>query len=438
VLRFENIWLCSVLFALTNVLLIPFLLLCGINSDIHADTERNRQWITEHCVRSVDDANNDVFTVFIVPGDIGSDLQHIVAVLNTLVKNFDAVSYIPGNHEAWCRTGPSSSSGMPAEEADSVKKLAAVLQAAVHCGAYVGPLRVQVSRAGSVGEPHGGPTFSSSFASPDPTLCSKQHNIEEECGTLAPGISSGNVANTMERLASRLSGVSVSASVSATTANTTTAPAPALAPAPAASASASATPAIAPGVVIMPLYGWYHSGWDTEPAITDPLFLRAEALCPFHLKWGDFRTCHWPGILSKEAFTANHASCTVLPEVFAKLNEPFLFAPPTAEEKKATPAASVAAAVPPSPPVRVAATAAVVVEEEKEAVAAAGNVRGKDGATAAREPCKPNEAKQYLGSPCALHPADTVVSHSHFLPRVELCPEKRFLMEPGLAGVIGR
>jgi hypothetical protein len=36
-----------------------------------------------------------------------------------------------------------------------------------------------------------------------------------------------------------------------------------------------------------------------------------------------------------------------------------------------------------------------------------------------------------------VHDGDTVLSFSHFLPRQELCPEKRFLLEPLLAKVIG-
>lgn len=40
--------------------------------------------------------------------------------------------------------------------------------------------------------------------------------------------------------------------------------------------------------------------------------------------------------------------------------------------------------------------------------------------------------------PPLLSPTDTVISFSHFLPRQELCPEKRFLIEPLLTKVIGR
>ena len=36
-----------------------------------------------------------------------------------------------------------------------------------------------------------------------------------------------------------------------------------------------------------------------------------------------------------------------------------------------------------------------------------------------------------------VHENDTVISFSHYLPRQELCPEKRFLLEPLLSRVIG-
>lgn len=35
-------------------------------------------------------------TVFILPGDIGSDLDKIRSVLTTLIQNYDAVCYVPG------------------------------------------------------------------------------------------------------------------------------------------------------------------------------------------------------------------------------------------------------------------------------------------------------------------------------------------------------
>lgn len=66
------------------------------NSDIHADAEKNQVWVRERCLRSAEDVQNDVFTVFIVPGDIGSEIDRIESVLVNLVKNYDAVCYLPG------------------------------------------------------------------------------------------------------------------------------------------------------------------------------------------------------------------------------------------------------------------------------------------------------------------------------------------------------
>ena len=65
-------------------------------SDIHADAEKNQIWVRERCQRSTEDVENDVFTVFIVPGDIGSEIDRIQSVLRNLVNNYDAVCYLPG------------------------------------------------------------------------------------------------------------------------------------------------------------------------------------------------------------------------------------------------------------------------------------------------------------------------------------------------------
>jgi hypothetical protein len=43
-----------------------------------------------------------VFTIFIVPGDIGSEVDRIEAVLRNLVNNYDAVCYLPGTTVARC------------------------------------------------------------------------------------------------------------------------------------------------------------------------------------------------------------------------------------------------------------------------------------------------------------------------------------------------
>lgn len=53
-------------------------------------------WIRERCVRSAQDTAEEAFTVFIVPGDIGSEVDRIESVLRNLVSNYDAVCYLPG------------------------------------------------------------------------------------------------------------------------------------------------------------------------------------------------------------------------------------------------------------------------------------------------------------------------------------------------------
>ena len=74
---------------------------CYCLSDLHADTERNQAWVREKAVRLEQD--EEFFTVILIPGDIGSEIDKIESVLHVLVKNYDAVAYIPGNHEAWKR-----------------------------------------------------------------------------------------------------------------------------------------------------------------------------------------------------------------------------------------------------------------------------------------------------------------------------------------------
>ena len=72
---------------------------CYCISDLHADTTMNQQWVVDRCCR----LSQDVYTIIILPGDVGSEIDRIETVFQHLVKNFDAVCYVPGNHEAWRR-----------------------------------------------------------------------------------------------------------------------------------------------------------------------------------------------------------------------------------------------------------------------------------------------------------------------------------------------
>jgi hypothetical protein len=312
--------------------------------------------VREKCVRSAEDVQNDVFTVFIVPGDIGSEIDRIESVLRNLVSNYDAVCYLPGkrkrcfllsfqfahqsdivlmtgNHEAWRKGTSAGGSALLANDpnykrpdnrmaVDSVVKLIEVVDCARALGVHVGPLRVQLAG------PQAGESGAS--ASADETV-------------FRPPADGGH--------------------------------------------EQAEAPTASPAVLVMPLYGWYHSSWDTDPDITDAQFLAVERSIPFSRKWGDYAMCTWPAeIISQADFVSNPAGNTVLAEVFAKLNEPFLHPPPGVN---------------------------------KDSTASQDTPEG------------------VFGSPLAA-PADTVISYSHYLPRLELCPEKRFLTEPMLAKVIGR
>ena len=281
---------------------------CYVLSDLHADAEKNQIWVRENCQRLPEDEN--IFTIFILPGDIGSEIDRLESVFRVLMCNYNAVIYVPGNHEAWRRGTASGGSATQPElrsdnrmAVDSVKKLAEVVECARACGVHVGPIRIQ------------------KIASDDPAALH----------------------------------------VSPQPSSTTTA-----------------------GVTIFPLYSWYHADWDTEPDLDNETYLAVEEVMPFTKKWGDFAMCTWPeDLLLHSEFASIANENTVLAEAFAGINEPFLN-PVGAGEEGRLPSGTGKK------------HASMLVQED-----------------------------------------DTVISFSHFLPRQELCPEKRFLIEPLLSRVVG-
>lgn len=297
---------------------------CYCVSDLHADSEKNQLWVKENCVRR--DEDEDVFTVLILPGDVGSEIERLEQVFKTVVANYNAVVFVPGNHEAWRRgIALGGSATIPDERAeermaiDSTVKLREVMQRAKVNGVFVGPLRIK-------------------------SLVSK--NAQD--------------------------------------------------------VSSSANPASS--VVIFPLYSWYHSGWDTEPEIRHPDYLGVEEAMPFKRKWGDFSMCSWPDdLVSQDDFCSIDNDNTVLAEYFAAINEPFLS------------------------PVKVKAVAGSMSGALSEEHLSYSNEEAGDALD--------SESRE-SGSPL-VQKDDTIISFSHFLPRQELCPEKRFLLEPLLAKVVG-
>lgn len=119
-------------------------------SDLHADAEKNQIWVREKCTRK---DPIDVFTVMILPGDIGTEVDRIASVFDVLTANFDRVCFVPGNHELWRRgiaAGGSATRPELREEnnnrmaADSLEKMKEILTLARTKGVFVGPLRIQL------------------------------------------------------------------------------------------------------------------------------------------------------------------------------------------------------------------------------------------------------------------------------------------------------
>jgi hypothetical protein len=144
-------------------------------------------------------------------------------------------------------------------------------------------------------------------------------------------------------------------------------------------------PSLPPSLLLLvPLLSWYHPSWDTEPDLPAEVVAELYDGRPsFEQRWADFRCCKWPeavigGDGGREEWVSTTTRNRGIAEWFAKQNEGFL---------------------------------------EDARVKAETREGGKEGG---------KEGKKVV-----------VISFSHFLPREELCPEKRFLIEPMLTKVIG-
>ena len=126
-------------------------------SDLHVDMPKNLEWLLANSRKHIKDYNT--LSVFICPGDIGSDIIQIGKAFQILKNTYDIVCYVPGNHEAW-RKGyifneipDKISNGITTITddiykhnnniaPDSVKKLQKVLECALEHQIYIGPLRI--------------------------------------------------------------------------------------------------------------------------------------------------------------------------------------------------------------------------------------------------------------------------------------------------------
>lgn len=322
-----------------------------------------------------------------------------------------------GNHEAWRKGTAAGGSALLVSDptykrpdnrmaSDSVAKLVEVVDCARRCGVYVGPLRVVLGRDTATTGTANSSTATSSITAA--TAESGTENANQAVGTSSSGMTTRSQSSSSNKGSADITLSSLHLEeITPTVSTDSSAVASASVAAP---ATGTVAPEVETAVVIMPLYGWYHSSWDSEPEITDPQFVAAETAVPFARKWGDYSMCTWPGdILSHDEFIQNPVTSTTLAETFAKLNEPFLHPPPYRNKAAFASCGADVTGV---------ADVTVVIEGQQD------NTDSNGG-------------RQYFGSPIAKS-TDTIISYSHYLPRLELCPEKRFLTEPLLSKVIGR
>ncbi|CAM9537948.1 unnamed protein product [Discosporangium mesarthrocarpum] len=352
-------------------------------SDMHVDYRENLDWIRSwRSLRgSGPDRSEDYEDVLLVPGDISSRLHALEVTLKLLTERFDQVFFVAGNHELWA-----SEEKLPATSC-SVAKLAEVHRLCECLGVRTTP---------------------ASFVTCAAESSSLRGGAEEVC--------------------------------------------------------------------IFPLLSWYHASWDGEPDLPAGFqhhnrnFLR---------RWGDFRKCRWPPeVCRHEDFVTVAAdSPGTLADYFATKNTVFLEqirGRTSVEEKKPeraplsvgtgagawahgedaddrtcdspVPAAvgSKGAENEDSAPGD-ADGSSRVIKPEKEGYGlpwAHGKVlsrvpKGGVGTQMAMEMRLGDRSEARTRVANTLRRVRRVISFSHFVPRSELCPEKRFLNEPMLPKVIG-
>lgn len=96
-------------------------------SDLHVDYADNARKVA--AVAAEDHAGE----VLLLPGDVTDDLTLLADVLAALAGSFEAVFFVPGNHELWVRRH---------EAADALTKLAATLDLCDRLGVHTGPRRI--------------------------------------------------------------------------------------------------------------------------------------------------------------------------------------------------------------------------------------------------------------------------------------------------------
>lgn len=170
----------------------------------------------------------------------------------------------------------------------------------------------------------------------------------------------------------------------------------------------SSHPQAGNNIVIIPLYSWYHTGFDNEPSLAIPMELRmpsAEEHTGYSMaeNWSDFAFCRWPSALvSSPRVVDLKVNDESLATYFGHFNSAFI-------EKYADNADKLTDTI----------------------------QNNSDGSS---EHNKPNSIDMDTNSSSTFNidpRSDFVLTFSHFVPRQELTPEKRFLLEADLTKVIG-
>jgi predicted phosphodiesterase len=94
-------------------------------SDLHVDYEENASWVRQ---LSLTDFTHDVL---ILAGDISASRSRLAWSLEALARRFDALMFVPGNHDLWVVRD--------ADVSDSIEKFHRVLRIARDCGAWTTP-----------------------------------------------------------------------------------------------------------------------------------------------------------------------------------------------------------------------------------------------------------------------------------------------------------
>jgi hypothetical protein len=151
---------------------------------------------------------------------------------------------------------------------------------------------------------------------------------------------------------------------------------------------------------IVPLLSWHHASFDTETDITS---LDAP---PIEKLMRDFHSCRWPDYLNAmDESVAQH---------FDAMNDLSIFTPDLLVAAKAVSESARSEVDTPLYPF-------VVTKVQSWA-----EIRRSDGSSSVSTSSTSTGASD-----------DIVISLSHFLPRLELCPEKRFLYYPHLPKAVG-